>query len=56
LRSYGNPGKRRNGKDRAMESVINFNLIKHPMNWVIVTLMVLIAAIAVNAVVSWEKS
>lgn len=28
--------------------IINFNLLKHPMNWIIVTLMVLIFGIAAH--------
>jgi hypothetical protein len=28
--------------------IVNWALLKHPMNWVIVTLMVLIAAVAMH--------
>jgi len=36
--------------------IINFNLLKHPMNWVIVTLMVLIAAIAAHFLLNFGVS
>jgi len=35
--------------------IINFELIKHPINWVIVILMVLIAAMALHFVLKWES-
>ena len=38
-----------------MPDIINFELIKHPINWVIVILMVLIAAMAVHFVLKWES-
>ncbi len=34
--------------------VINFELIKHPINWITVLLMVLIAFIAFHFVLKWE--
>lgn len=34
-------------------NVINFGLMKHPMNWVIVTLMVVIAGIAGHLALSY---
>lgn len=37
-----------------MDKVINFDLIKHPMNWLIVVLMVLIAGIALHFVLDWQ--
>jgi len=33
--------------------VLNFEMIKHPMNWVIVVLMVLIAGIALHLITSY---
>jgi hypothetical protein len=36
--------------------MLNFELMKNPMNWVILTLMILIAAIAFNVVMHWETS
>ena len=36
--------------------VINVELIKHPINWVTVTLMVLIAAIGLHFVLKWGSS
>ncbi len=33
---------------------INFSIIRHPINWVIVVLMVLIAGIAVNLAVKYQ--
>lgn len=35
--------------------VINFEIIKHPINWITVTLMVMIAAIALHFVLKWES-
>jgi hypothetical protein len=35
--------------------VINFEIIKHPVNWLTVILMVLIAAIALHFVLKWES-
>lgn len=35
--------------------VINWEIIKHPINWVTVVLMVLIAAIALHFVLKWES-
>lgn len=35
--------------------IINFEIIKHPINWVIVILMVLIAAIGLHFVLKWES-
>jgi hypothetical protein len=37
----------------AFMGIINFNLLKHPMNWVIVTLMVLIAGIAAHFILQF---
>jgi hypothetical protein len=37
--------------------VVNFGLLKHPMNWVTVVLMLLIAGIAVHLVLRlWQNS
>jgi hypothetical protein len=33
--------------------VINFEMIRHPINWITVMLMVLIAAIAFHFVLKW---
>jgi hypothetical protein len=33
--------------------IINFDLIKHPMNWIIVILMVFIAGVAFHLVLNW---
>lgn len=33
--------------------MLNWNLLKHPINWVIVTLMVLLAAIPVHFLASF---
>lgn len=38
-----------------MDKVINFEIIKHPINWITVILMVLIAAIALHFVLKWES-
>lgn len=35
--------------------IINFNLIKHPLNWAIIILMVLIAGIAIHLVLDFYK-
>lgn len=35
--------------------VINFEIIRHPINWITVILMVLIAAIAFHFVLKWES-
>jgi len=34
--------------------IVNWNLLKHPMNWVIVTLMVLIAGIVFHFFVAYK--
>jgi hypothetical protein len=34
---------------------INYNLLKHPANWVIVFMMVFIAGIAIHLFISWNK-
>jgi hypothetical protein len=36
--------------------LINYGLIKHPLNWLTVILMVLIAAIAFHFVLKWGSS
>jgi hypothetical protein len=36
--------------------LINYNLIKHPINWVTVILMVLIGAMALHFVLKWGSS
>jgi hypothetical protein len=38
-----------------MDQVINFVLLKHPLNWVIVVMMVLIAGIAAHYVLSYAS-
>jgi hypothetical protein len=35
--------------------VINVDLMKHPMNWITLVLMVLIAGIAMHLILSWFK-
>ncbi len=35
--------------------ILNFEILKHPMNWVTVTLMVLIAGIAAHFVLAYAK-
>ncbi len=35
--------------------VVNWNLLKHPMNWIIVILMVIIASIALNLILKASK-
>ena len=39
-----------------MDKIINFDLIKHPVNWITVMLMVLIAAIGFHFVLKWEST
>lgn len=34
--------------------IINWELLKHPMNWIVVTLMVLIAGIAVHFYLNYQ--
>jgi hypothetical protein len=34
--------------------IVNFALLKHPLNWIIVTLMVLIAAIAFHFFLTYQ--
>jgi hypothetical protein len=34
--------------------IINWELLKHPMNWIVVTLMVLIAAIAFHFFLNYQ--
>jgi len=36
--------------------MLNFELMRNPVNWVIVTLMVLIAALAFNIIMQWETT
>jgi hypothetical protein len=36
--------------------VINFEIIKHPVNWITVLLMVLIAGIALHFILKWGGS
>lgn len=36
--------------------IVNFDLLKHPMNWVTVVLMVLIAGIALHLILNYQKS
>lgn len=36
--------------------LINVEIIKHPINWITVSLMVLIAAIAVHFVLKWGST
>jgi hypothetical protein len=38
----------------AMDKIINFQLLKHPMNWIIVILMVLIAGIAFHFFMQYQ--
>lgn len=37
-----------------MDKVINWGLLKHPINWVTVTLMVLIAGIAIHYLLMYQ--
>ena len=37
-----------------MDKVINFEILKHPINWIIVILMVTIAAIALHFFLSYQ--
>ena len=37
-----------------MDKIINFQLLKHPMNWIIVILMVLIAGIAFHFFMQYQ--
>lgn len=37
-----------------MDRLINFSLLRHPMNWLIITLMVLIVGIAVHLVLQYQ--
>jgi len=39
-----------------MPEIINWNLMKHPINWVTVTLMVLIFGIAIHLVLGWQTN
>jgi hypothetical protein len=34
--------------------IVNYQMLKHPMNWVIVFLMVFIGGIAVHLFLSWN--
>jgi hypothetical protein len=34
--------------------IINWELLKHPINWLTVVLMVLIAGIALNFILQWQ--
>ena len=36
-----------------MDSILNFPLLKHPLNWVIVILMVMIFGIAIHLVLDF---
>jgi len=36
-----------------MDKVINFEILKHPLNWIIVVLMVLIAGVAAHFILSY---
>jgi hypothetical protein len=38
-----------------VDKVINIGLLKHPLNWVIVVLMVLIAGIAAHFILSYAS-
>lgn len=35
--------------------ILNWQLLKHPMNWIIVTLMVLIAGVAVHFILQYQN-
>jgi hypothetical protein len=37
-----------------MDKVINFQILKHPMNWIIVMLMVFIAGLAVHFFMQYQ--
>jgi len=37
-----------------MDKIINFELLKHPLNWIIVILMVFIAAIAFHFFLQYQ--
>ena len=39
-----------------MDSFINFSMLQHPLNWLTVILMVLIAAIFVHFVLQYQTS
>lgn len=35
--------------------ILNWNLLKHPINWIIVTLMVLIAGVAMHFILQYQN-
>jgi hypothetical protein len=37
-----------------MDKIINFQILKHPMNWIIVIMMVLIAGIAFHFFMQYQ--
>jgi hypothetical protein len=38
-----------------MDKIINFGLLKHPLNWVIVVMMILIAGIAAHYILTYAS-
>jgi hypothetical protein len=41
-------------QNKAMDKIINFQILKHPINWIIVILMVLIAGIAFHFFMQYQ--
>jgi hypothetical protein len=39
-----------------MDKIINFEILKHPLNWLTVILMVLIAGIAFHFFLQWQTT
>jgi len=39
-----------------MDKIINFAILKHPMNWVTVILMVLIAGVALHLIMKYQTA
>jgi hypothetical protein len=35
--------------------ILNWQLLKHPMNWIVVTLMVLIAGVAMHFILQYQS-
>jgi hypothetical protein len=46
----------RTAKGSVMPKVINFDLMKEPMNWVTIMAMVLIGAFVAKLIVQWAKN
>jgi len=39
-----------------MDSIINFQILKHPLNWITVVLMVALAMIAFSFFLTWAQT